>query len=360
MGLELLEYSADDPQAFEEIRVMMQRQTQHMVRLIDDLLDVSRITRGKLELRRSQIELVDVVRNAVEATRPLMDEAGHQLVLRLPDKPVRLYADASRLTQILTNLLNNAAKFTPRQGRIELTANRNHADVSIVISDTGVGIPIDKLDRVFDMFVQINDTSEYGHTGLGIGLTLVKRLVEMHGGKVDVQSRGLNLGTTVQIRLPVLPDTRPAVKGVSRIRHDSSRMVKRRVLVVDDNADALESLSSLVTLMGNEVRQARDGVEALHVAETFQPEIVLMDLGMPNLNGYEAARRIRQEAWGGEIALVATTGWGQDEDRRRTTEAGFDRHLVKPIELASLREFLSAPAPLRTHISMSSPRASGT
>jgi PAS domain S-box-containing protein len=360
MGLELLEYAADGPQAFEEIRVMMQRQTQHMVRLIDDLLDVSRITRGKLELRRSQVELADVVRNAVEATRPLLDEAGHELTLHLPDKPVLLYADASRLTQILTNVLSNAAKYTPRQGRIELTAERSHTEVSVVISDTGVGIPIDKLDRVFDMFAQINETSEYGHTGLGIGLTLVKRLVEMHGGKVEVQSRGHNLGTTVQVRLPILPEARPAEPGVSRIGHDLSRMMKRRVLVVDDNADALESLSSLVTLMGNEVRQARDGLEALQVARTFQPEIVLMDLGMPNLNGYEAARRMRQETWGGEIALVATTGWGQDEDRRRTAEAGFDRHLVKPIEMTSLRELLSAPAPVRTHISMPCPRASGT
>jgi PAS domain S-box-containing protein len=356
MGLELLEISADDRQASDEIRLMMRRQTRHMVRLIDDLLDVSRITRGKLELRRSQIELADVVRNAVEATRPLIDDAGHELALRLPDKPVILYADASRITQVLTNLLNNAAKYTPPQGQIELTANHSHAEVCIVISDTGVGIPSDKLDCVFDMFAQVNETSEYGHTGLGIGLALVKRLVEMHGGEVEVQSRGHNLGTTVRVRLPVLPEARLSEMGMPGTGQNLSRNMKRRVLVVDDNADALRSLSSMVTLMGNEVRQATDGLEAVEVARTFQPEIVLMDLGMPNLNGYEAAQRIRQEVWGDEIALVATTGWGQDEDRRRTTEAGFDCHLVKPIEMAYLRELLAAPAPLRRHISMASQR----
>jgi PAS domain S-box-containing protein len=354
MGLELLEVSADDRHASDEVRSMMRRQTRHMVRLIDDLLDVSRITRGKLELRRSQIELAEVVRNAVEATRPLMNDAGHQLAVRLPEKPVILYADSSRITQVLTNLLNNAAKYTPPQGQIELAAIHNHAEVSIVISDTGVGIPSDKLDCVFDMFAQINETSEYGHTGLGIGLALVKRLVEMHGGEVDVQSRGHSLGTTVRVRLPVLPEAGQGEEGAPRTGHNLSQNMKRRVLVVDDNADALKSLSSMVTLMGNEVRQATDGLEAVEIAKTFQPEIVLMDLGMPNLNGYEAAQRIRQEIWGSDMALVATTGWGQDEDRRRTTEAGFDCHLVKPIELGLLRELLAAPAPLRTHIATSS------
>ena len=192
---------------------MMQRQTQHMVRLIDDLLDVSRITRGKLELRRSHVELTDVVRNAVEATRPLMDEAGHHLALRLPDEPILLYADAGRLTQVFTNLLNNAAKYTPRQGRVELAASRSGAEVTVSISDSGVGIPSDKLDNVFEMFAQIHESSEYGHTGLGIGLTLVKRLVEMHGGSVEVQSRGQNLGTTFHVRLPVLPEPFPAESG---------------------------------------------------------------------------------------------------------------------------------------------------
>ena len=347
MGLELLELSADDRQAVDDIRSMMRRQTQHMVRLIDDLLDVSRITRGKLELRRSQVELADVVRNAIEATRPLMDEARHQLIVHLPNKDLLLYADANRLTQILTNLLNNAAKYTPREGRIELTAEHTGSEVIVTVSDSGIGIPNEKIDCVFDMFAQVNESSESGHTGLGIGLTLVKRLVEMHGGSVEVQSRGRNLGTTFRVLLPALPEPPVAVNGAPLDCHVLPSIVKRRILVVDDNADALESLSRMVTLMGNDVHQAHDGLEAIEVTRTFQPDIVLMDLGMPNLNGYEAARRIRKEPWGRDLTLVATTGWGQDEDRRRTAEAGFDCHLVKPIAIDSLREVLGATVPSR-------------
>jgi PAS domain S-box-containing protein len=343
MGLELLKLSRDDPEAAEEIRSMMQRQTLHMVRLIDDLLDVSRITRGKLELRKSAVELADVVRNAVEATRPLLEESEHTLAVHLPDKPLLLYADANRLTQVFTNLLNNAAKYTPREGRIELTAEQMSAEVSVTISDSGIGIPADKMDCVFDMFAQINESSEFGHTGLGIGLTLVKRLVEMHGGRVEVESRGRNLGTTFRVRLPAFPEPLAMANGRPQGSQIVCSKIKRRVLVVDDNTDALESLSRFVTLMGNEVQRARDGLEALEVARSFNPDIVLMDLGMPNLNGYEAARRIRQEPWGREMALVATSGWGQDEDRRRTAEAGFDRHLVKPIALDALREALELP-----------------
>ena len=322
----------------------MERQAQHMVRLIDDLLDVSRITRGKLELRRSQIELAGIVQDAVAATRHMFDEAGHQFFVRLPDAPVRLYADGSRLTQVLTNLLNNAAKFTPREGRIELAARNAGGEVILELADSGIGIPADKLDRVFEMFTQIHEPSDFAQAGLGIGLTLVKRLVEMHGGHIDVQSRGRNQGTTFVVRLPTLSEP-TAVLGGSTLDPMAAEPVtiKRRVLVVDDNADALESLSFLVARMGGEVRQAHDGLEALEVGRAFGPDIVLMDLGMPNLNGFDAARRMRQEPWGRELVLVATTGWGQDEDRRRSTEAGFDRHLVKPVAIAALREVLEAP-----------------
>jgi PAS domain S-box-containing protein len=340
MGLDLLEMSINDQKAIRDVCTMMQRQTRHMVRLVDDLLDVSRITRGKLELRRTEVDLGEILRNAVEASRPLVEEAQHHLILRLPDKQIRLYADANRLTQVIVNLLNNAAKFTPRQGRIELAATGATTEVALTVSDSGIGIPADKLDRVFEMFAQINESGEYGHTGLGIGLTLVKRLVEMHGGSIEVHSAGRNLGTTFQVRLPVLPQALPTTNGTSDTRHDGVPPPKRRVLVVDDNADALESLSRLVYFMGNEVRRARDGCEAIDVAREFQPDIVLMDLGMPNMNGYDAARRLRQEPWGRDVSIIATTGWGQEEDRRRTAEAGFDRHLVKPIELAALREVL--------------------
>jgi CheY-like chemotaxis protein len=238
------------------------------------------------------------------------------------------------------NLLNNAAKYTPRGGRIEITVADTPAEVVVTVSDTGIGIPTDKLDRVFDMFAQINETGESGHTGLGIGLTLVKQLVEMHGGTVEVQSAGRNLGTAFLVRLPVLPDPVPSAHGHPIDGYESPRSARRRVLVVDDNADALESLSRLVKHMGNEVRRAHDGLEAIDVAREFQPEIVLMDLGMPNMNGYEAARRLRLEPWAQDVAIIATTGWGQEEDRRRSADAGFDRHLVKPIQIDSLREAL--------------------
>jgi CheY-like chemotaxis protein len=218
-----------------------------------------------------------------------------------------------------------------------------HQYMAVTLSDSGIGIPADKMDCVFDMFTQIHEGDECGHAGLGIGLTLVKRLVEMHGGSVEVKSRGRNLGTTFVVRLPALSEPPAAVNGASQGFHDPSITMKRRILVVDDNADALESLSRLVMLMGNEVRRAHDGLEALEIARTFQPDIVLMDLGMPNLNGYDAARRMRQEPWGRELVLVATTGWGQDDDRQRTAEAGFDRHLVKPVAMAVLREVFDAP-----------------
>jgi PAS domain S-box-containing protein len=344
MGLELLELSADDRLSAGPVRSMMRRQVDHMVRLIDDLLDVSRITRGKLELRKSQVDLRDIVRDAVEATQPLIEKSSHQLAVQMPDRPLLLFADAGRLTQVFTNLLNNAAKFTPREGRIELTAEQTAGELMVTVSDTGIGIAADRLDYVFDMFAQIHENNGFDHNGLGIGLTLVKRLVEMHGGRVEARSRGQNLGSEFQVYLPMLPEPPADAHDTSHDFESAKPAVKQRILVVDDNADALESLSRLVTLMDNEVRRARDGLEALEVARAFKPDVVLMDLGMPNLDGYEAARRIRQEPWGRAVVLVATTGWGQDEDRRRTAEAGFDRHLVKPISMSALQEVLSSPA----------------
>lgn len=339
-GLELLKLSASDPAVVEELRAMMDRQVQHMVRLIDDLMDVSRITRGKLELRRSRLELTDVVRQAIEAARPLIDQAQHRLEVRWPQEPLPLYADGNRLTQALVNLLNNAAKYTPPQGRIELSVERSGGEAMVTVSDTGIGIPADKLDAIFDMFSQGHENSESGHTGMGIGLTLVKRLVEMHGGSVQASSPGQNQGAAFRLRLPLLPEAPAAPGGAPNGRCPSPLATRRRVLVVDDNADALITLSRLISLLGGDVRRAHDGLEALEVARAFQPEIVLMDLGMPRLNGYEAARRIREEPWGQGVMLVATSGWGQDADRARTAEAGFDRHLVKPIETSALEEVL--------------------
>jgi PAS domain S-box-containing protein len=348
MGAELLALGDNDAQTTEEVREMISRQAHHMVRLIDDLLDVSRITRGKLDLSKSRIELADVVGDAVAAVRPALDANRHDFVIRMPGEPMPLLADGHRLTQVVTNLLNNAAKFTPPEGRIELVASQSGGEVSIAVSDSGIGIAADKIDSVFEMFAQIHPTGESARGGLGIGLALVKSLVELHGGRVEVHSRGPNLGTTFNVRLPMLCDP-PASnneKGGNRAAYP--RHQRKRVLIVDDNPDALESLSLAVEWMGNEVRRAHDGVEALQVAETFKPDIVLMDIGMPNMDGIDAARQIRQEPWGRDLALVATTGWGQDEDRRRTAEAGFDRHLVKPVAISALRELLSETQLRRT------------
>ena len=342
-GLELLDITSDDPQAASELRGMLIRQSRHMVRLIDDLLDVSRITRGKLELRKSHVDLAEIIRNAVETTQPLVESGGQHLVIKLPKRPIRLYADTNRLTQVFSNLLNNAVKFTPAEGRIELTAAQEGSKVTIDVADTGIGMPPDQLDEIFEMFTQVHGSSERVQSGLGIGLTLVRRLVELHDGEIEAYSAGENLGSKFSVRLPVLPAPEISEKPGTRAGEAVQRTAIRRVLVVDDNVDALESLSRLVACMGNDVRKAHDGLEAVESAESFRPDIVLMDLGMPRLDGYEAAKRMRQEPWGRALTLVATTGWGQDEHRRRAREAGFDHHLIKPIDIASLRSILHAP-----------------
>ncbi|MBA4106142.1 MAG: hypothetical protein C0485_10310 [Pirellula sp.] len=346
-GLELLKLSAGNMQESEEIRLIMQRQTQHMVRLIDDLLDVSRITRGKLELRKADVDLATVVRTAVEATQSLFDAAQHQLMIQLPDEPLFLNVDAARLTQVFSNLLNNAAKFTPANGRIVVSAERSGDDVVATVTDSGVGIPADKLEQVFELFVQIHDRNNIDGGGLGIGLTLVKRLVEMHDGTIEVRSEGINLGTTFVLRFPCLPSTRREASVHAPQDTPLPTSQCKRILVVDDNADALESLSRLISSMGNDVCRATDGFEALKVGATFAPDVVLMDLGMPNLDGYQAARRLRREPWGRGLTLIATTGWGQEEDRRRSAEAGFDYHLVKPISVSTLVQIFDSVASAR-------------
>jgi PAS domain S-box-containing protein len=339
-GLDLMKMPGQDPDSLNEVRAIMERQTKHMVRLIDDLLDVSRITRGRLELRKCPVLLSDVVQNAVEATRPLLEESGHRLEICLPERPILLSADPNRVTQVLSNLLNNAAKYTLPGGRIGLTAELHDRDVTITVSDTGIGIPADKLQFVFEMFAQVNGNAERGHTGLGIGLTLVKRLVELHGGTVAVESSGRNRGCKFQIRLPAAQTALASLSPTEHVTPPQAPSETRRVLVVDDNADALETLARMVRLLGHEVCTAADGVEAVDAVDCFEPDIVLMDLGMPNLNGYEAARQIRGRPDGFKGLLVATTGWGQDEDKRRAREAGFDEHLIKPVDVAVIKRIL--------------------
>jgi CheY-like chemotaxis protein len=328
--------SPDDAAILEETRGMMERQTQQLITLVDDLLDVSRITRGRLELRKCRINLADVVQSALEASGSLIKELAHDVKVELPDQPLWIDGDPHRLAQVISNLLNNAAKYTPEGGRIELIIERQGSDVVISIKDTGIGIPPGMLSRIFDMFAQIDRQMERGYTGLGVGLTLVKSLVEMHGGSIEVRSEGTNRGSEFRVRLPIvidLPtgDLRPESLDVS------PNAMGLRILVVDDNRAAADLLSKVVKLLGNDVRTAYDGQQAVEAATEFLPDVIVMDLGMPTMSGYEAARHIRQQAWGESMMLIALTGWSQEEDKLRTREAGFDHHMVKPPQPAELQ-----------------------
>ncbi len=341
LGLEAMRQMADNRAAVENVRNTMERQVKQLVTLVDDLMDVSRITRGKFMLRPEEVALATVVQSALEATRFFVEEGEHQLTVSLPEAPVRLIADPHRLAQVLSNLLNNAAKYTPRRGQIWLHAEEQEGEILISVKDTGVGIPEEMQERIFDMFAQINQPLEQGHTGLGIGLTLVKSLVEMHGGRVEVFSAGTNLGSEFRVWLPIASDT-PARPSVTLAQGDAINFARHyRILIVDDNQAAVQMLTLVLQTQGHNVRTAGDGLEALAVAENFQPQVVLMDLGMPRLNGYETALRMRKQVWGQEAVIIALTGWGQEEDKRRTQQAGFDHHLVKPVEPATLKALLN-------------------
>ena len=340
-GLEVVKLTKDDPATILEIHNVMERQVQQLITLVDDLLDVSRITQGKFQLRKCPVALMKVVQSAVEAARPLIDEAHHELIVHLPDSSLHLDADPHRLAQVISNLLNNAVKYTPNGGRIWLSAERQGTDVMLSVKDTGIGIPADKLASVFEMFTQIDRPVEKGYVGLGIGLTLVKSLVELHGGEVDVRSGGLNLGSEFRVRLPLIEPPTPSAAIDSAAPEPLAEFPGQKILIVDDNKAAADMLSIIVKMLGHKIRVASDGQQAVEVAAEFRPDVVLMDLGMPRMNGYDAARRIREQPWGRGVVLVALTGWGQDEDRRRTKEAGFDYHLVKPAEPADLQRLLS-------------------
>jgi CheY-like chemotaxis protein/anti-sigma regulatory factor (Ser/Thr protein kinase) len=282
------------------------------------------------------------VQNAVEANRPIIDQARLRLVVNLPSHPVWLYADPSRLTQVFSNLLNNAAKFTPADGCIEMLAGTQCGAVIVTVTDSGIGIPADKQDFIFEMFTQVEGGSERPAAGLGIGLTLVKRLVEMHGGHVSVESDGHNLGSRFRVQLPMI--SQPPVAGEPpKAQGGASPATRRRVLIVDDNADVRASMSMAVRALGSEAFDAHDGLQAVESARNLRPDVILMDIGMPRLNGYDAARRIREQPWAHDLLMVATTGWGKEEDRQRSKEAGFDLHLVKPIGVTAIQELLSSP-----------------
>jgi PAS domain S-box-containing protein len=337
-GLQVLRLAGNDRIAMEQARTMMERQLAHMVHLVDDLLDLSRISRGKITLRKERMELAKVVQQAVETSRPAIEQAGHELTVALPPGPIFVDADATRLAQVFSNLLNNAAKYTEHGGRIWLTVRRQGAEAIVAVRDTGVGIPAHMLAKVFEMFTQVDRNLERAQGGIGIGLSIVKRLVEMHNGSVEAFSGGHGMGSEFVVRLPVVLSILP--DSGSR-EHEPIGPSKRRILVVDDNRDAAVSLAMMLNLMGNETQTAHDGVEALELIPVFGPQVVLLDIGMPRLNGYDTARRIRAEAWGASIILIALTGWGQEEDRRRSHEVGFDQHLVKPVEPAALEKLLA-------------------
>jgi two-component system CheB/CheR fusion protein len=324
-------------------RDVIARQVAVMVRLIDDLLDISRISRNELDIRKEVVELATVLESAVESSRPFLEQSGHELTVSLPPEPLPLSADPVRLSQVFLNLLNNAAKYTPRGGRIWLAAKREGSDVVVSVRDNGIGIPGNMLTRIFDMFAQVDRSLEQSRGGLGIGLTLVRRLVEMHDGGIEARSAGPDQGSEFIVRLPLIqPPPQPPPK---RAGPRSRALSGCRILVVEDNEDSADSLGMLLRLKGNDIRIAHDGLEAVALAEAFHPELVLLDIGLPKLNGYEVAERIRGRPWARDATLVALTGWGQEEDRRRSQEAGFHFHIVKPLELEVLETMLDESRP---------------
>ncbi|MCC9603197.1 PAS domain S-box protein [Stieleria sp. JC731] len=333
-GLEIIRTSANDPEMIAETLQTMHRQLSHLVALVDDLLDVSRISKGKLRLRRENLRFFSVVKDAIEISRPMVEIAGHRFHVDLPDRDAMLNGDPHRLSQILSNLINNAAKYTPSGGNVTVTARIEDREAVISVTDDGIGIESDQLVKVFTMFAQIEREESLGYAGLGIGLSLVESLVEMHGGKISVLSPGAGKGATFTVRLPIERVLEEPVveRGDNQEQMLSTLRRVSKVLVVDDNYAAAKTLSIVIKKLGNDVRIASDGVEGVQAAEEFKPDLVIMDIGMPVMDGYAAARAMRAESWGKKMLLVALTGWGQDEDFRKTKEAGFDQHLVKPIE----------------------------
>jgi PAS domain S-box-containing protein len=338
-GLQLMKLSRGDQAVAAEVQSIMERQVQHIIRLVDDLLDVSRISRGKLQLQTCPTNFSRVVANAVETMRSQIQEAGHELVLTLPDDVHQVEGDPDRLTQIACNLLHNAIKFTPQGGRIEVRVEHTQDEARLCVIDNGSGIRPENLESIFEMFNQGMLEKERGKMGLGVGLTLARRLAEMHGGTVDAQSDGVNCGSTFRLRLP-LQNRFAMITPTKPQEFPGRNAMRRRVLLVDDNEDGLRMMEMMIRSLGHEIATAANGQEAVKKAESFAPEVIFMDLGMPVMNGYEAVRRIREASWGREMLIVATTGWGQENDRRRTMEAGFDDHLVKPVEMEALRSCL--------------------
>jgi signal transduction histidine kinase/DNA-binding response OmpR family regulator len=346
-AVEFLRLVAGDADDVKSAAELMDRQVVQMVRLVDDLLDVSRISRGKIQLRMDRVELVSAITDVVEATRKFAASMELDLTTSFPSQPLFLNADPTRLAQLVGNLLHNASKFTPSGGRVSLTVEQGNERAVLRVRDTGIGIAADQLPHIFEMFVQADSSLERSQGGLGIGLTLVKQLVEMHGGTVEAFSAGAGMGSEFVVQLPIDKDASICQNQQPSNSIPSSKLVGR-ILVVDDNRDSAESLAALLKLNGNTTQTAFDGLKALEVGATFCPDVVLLDIGLPELNGYDVARKIREQPWGRNIVLIALTGWGKEEDRRRSSEAGFNSHLVKPVEFAQLNALLVSVLPPST------------
>jgi CheY-like chemotaxis protein/two-component sensor histidine kinase len=317
---------------------VIQRQARHLSRLLDDLLDVSRISRGKVTLRRQAVDLRETIRRAAETTRPLVDQKRHALGLRLPDEPLIVDADPARMEQVVVNLLGNAAKYSEEGGRIDVVAERDGREAVIRVRDRGMGIPPDALGRVFELFTQAETSIDRSQGGLGVGLTIVKSLVELHGGAVSATSEGVGLGSEFVVRLPALDPGAAESGGEMPARGARSRA--RRIVVVDDNVDANLSIARVLAALGHEVESAYDGPSALELVDAFRPGVVLLDLGLPGMDGFEVAARLRERPQGERLVLVAVTGYGQESDRARSRAAGVDHHLVKPVDIRALLAIL--------------------
>ena len=343
-GLQVMKLSAADPAAIERTRGMMERQVSHMVHLVDDLLDIARITTGKVDLKKERVELQTIIASAVETSMPLIEAGRHELLVHMPDEELLLEVDLTRVAQVVSNLLNNAAKYTPARGRIGLTVQREGSQVVIAVSDTGIGIPAAAMPTVFEMFTQVGRNMERAQGGLGIGLSLVRRLIELHGGTVDAASDGVGRGSTFTVRLPlaVEDEATPPVLAASAPAPEEAADASLRVLVVDDNIDAADTLAALLEMSGHAIRVANDGYQAIEAAQAFRPQVVFLDIGLPGMNGYEVARRLREVPGMESGILVALTGWGTREDRERSSEAGFDHHLTKPADMAAVETLLAS------------------
>lgn len=364
-GLEIIRRIGSDKEKYEETLSIIERQTKQIIHLVDDLLDISRITRGKINLRKERINLKTAIEMALETSQGLIDEAKNELTVTFPYKPIYIYADLTRIAQIFLNILNNAAKYSHPGGRISLTASKEGSEAIIRIKDTGLGIPQEMISKIFDIFGQIATPDQQAQGGLGIGLSVVKKLVEMHNGTVEVFSEGRDKGSEFIVRLPLaaeqsesLPAAQPVEENILQIAqmkmldngttiNPQSQAGRHRILVVDDNTDAAEMLETLLSFEGHTIRTAFDGKTGIEIAREFQPDICLLDIGLPEMNGYELARRLREFL--PRVLLISVSGWGQEEDRRRSREAGFDYHLVKPVDLDDVLKLIQQKSSDNTH-----------